>query len=110
MVVHAWAYQHMERKKSALAMKYQELYEGLKNNEHQLRNYFDRGGEAFGIHIIMLIHNLTTSYLTSCFEGQSFNPFINLAFQSEILQKITLNTYPQIRKKNDHNNEYQGGS
>ena len=109
MVGHAWVYQHMERKKSPLTMKYLELYNGLRNNEHQLRNYFDKGGEAFGIHITILIHNLTTLYLTSCYEGDLFNPYIHLTFQPEIIQKITLNTYPQIRKKNDRNNDYQGG-
>ena len=109
MVGHAWAYQHMERKKSALTEKYLELYEGLRNNEHQLRNYFDRGGEAFGDHITMLIHNLTTSYLSSAYYGHPFNPSIHLTFSSEIIQKITLNTYPEIRKKNERKNDYQGG-
>lgn len=79
-------------------IKYQE--HGLKNNEHHLRKYFERGGEAFGTHIITLIHNLTTpSYLSSCYEGRKFNQYYSLTFHSEILQKITLNMYPQIRKK-----------
>ena len=109
MVGHAWAYQHLERKKSALCVKYLALYQGLRNNEHQLRKYFERGGEAFGDHITMLIHNLTTSYLSSAYEGFQFEPSIHLAFQSEIVQKIALNTYPDIRKKNNRNNDHQGG-
>ena len=109
MVGHAWAYQHMERKKSALIEKYLELYDGLRNNEHQLRKYFDRGGEAFGDHITMLIHNLTTSYLSSAYNGYPFNPYNHLIFQSEIIQKIALNTYPEIWKKSERNNDYQGG-
>ena len=109
MVGHAWAYQHMERKKSALNAKYLELYEGLRNNEHQLRKYFDRGGEAFGDHITILIHNPTTSYLSSTYDGYPFNPYIHLTFQSEIIQKNTLNTYLDIQKKNDRNYDYQGG-
>ena len=76
MVGHEWAYQHMERKKSVLTAKYLELYEGLRNNEHRLRKCFDRGGEAFGNHITMLIHNLTTSYLSSAYDGFPFNPYI----------------------------------
>ena len=109
MVGHTWAYQHLERKKSALTAKYLGLYEGLRNNEHQLRKYFERGGAAFGDHITMLIHNLTTSYLSSAYDGIRFEPSIHLAFQSEIVQKITLNTYPDIQKKNGRNNDYQGG-
>ena len=111
MVGHAWAYQHMERKKSALTAKsYLELYDSLRNNEHQLRKYFERGGEAFGDHITILIDNLTTSFLSSAYNGCPFNPYIHLAFQSESIQKITLNTtYPDIWKKNGRNNDYQGG-
>lgn len=97
---HSWAYQHIERRMphSFVIKSYQEY--GLKNNEHHLRKYFETGGEAFGTHIIALIHNLTTpSYLSSCYEGRKFNQYYSLTFHSEILQKITLNMYPQIRKK-----------
>ena len=106
MIGHTWAYLTLERKKSALAIHFGKLYKGLKCNENQLRTYFDRGGEAFGTNISILIHNLTTSFLTSCYDKEPYDPSIHLTFHSEITQKIALNMYPKI--KNDNNYDRSG--
>ena len=106
MIGHTWAYLRLERKKSALAHHFGKLYNGLKCNENQLRTYFDRGGEAFGTNISILIHNLTTSFLNSCYEKEHYDASIHLTFHSEITQKISLNTYPKI--KNDNNYDRSG--
>ena len=107
MIGHTWAYLTLERKKSALTHHFGKLYRGLKCNENQLRTYFDRGGEAFGTNISILIHNLTTSFLNSCYEQEPYDASIHLTFHSEIIQKISLNTYPKI--KNDNNYDRAGG-
>ena len=102
MIGHTWAYTRIETKKSIIASKY----------ESQLRVYFDRGGEAFGNHVMKLIHNLTTDYLSGCYENRPFSEIYCLTFDFEIVQKIALNTYPQIMKQNgrgrDEGNAHRG--
>ena len=66
MIGHTWAYTRIERKKSIIASKYESLFTGLRHHGSQLRVYFDRGGEAFGNHVMKLIHNLTTDYFSGC--------------------------------------------
>ena len=73
MIGHTWAYLTLERKKSALTHHFGKLYRGLKCTENQLRTYFDRGGEAFGTNISILIHNLTTSFLDSCYAEEPYD-------------------------------------
>ena len=100
MIGHTWAYTRIERNQSIIAAKYESLFAGLRHHESQLRVYFERGGEAFGTHVMKLIHNLTTDYLTGCYENRQFSDIYCLTFNFEILQKIAINTYPQIMKQN----------
>jgi hypothetical protein len=109
MVGHAWVYQNIERSKALLTSRYRDLYIGLKRNEHQLRNYFDRGDKAFGAHITKLVHNFTTNYLTGCYEGRTWSASC-LNFEGEIIEKITLNTYPHISKKKKNGENPTGSS
>jgi len=112
MIGHTWAYTRIERKKSIIASKYESLFAGLRHHESQLRVYFDKGGEAFGNHVMKLIHNSTTDYLSGCYEGRPFSEIYCLTFDFEIVQKIALNTYPQIMKQNgrgrDEGNAHRG--
>ena len=112
MIGHTWACTKIERKRSIIPEKYESLFAGLRHNERQLRVYFERGGEAFGTHIVKLIHNSTTDYLTGCYKNRPFSELYCVTFDFEIVQKITLNTYPQIMKRNgrgrDEGNAYHG--